>query len=207
MVSSSEAIQRLDQLVVVEVGGSVAGAFAAKLLAGLGAQVTVVKPPADAPAERSAAADLASQAWFGASKMQVSADTERVSGTQQLSELPGTADVLIESSSPGPLRPLELETDPPGLVRLQLSPFARTGPYSTWEATDIVDQAISGHLYLSGDPQREPLQGPTDQAALAAGVYGAIGVVAALFARQRSEAPPSRSTTTRFLPPSTSSPS
>jgi crotonobetainyl-CoA:carnitine CoA-transferase CaiB-like acyl-CoA transferase len=70
-------------------------------------------------------------------------------------------------------------------VHVRISPFGDTGPYAQWRGADIVDQAVGGYLYLSGSPDREPLVGPADQPALAAGVYAAIGAMAALHARRR----------------------
>jgi crotonobetainyl-CoA:carnitine CoA-transferase CaiB-like acyl-CoA transferase len=64
-----------------------------------------------------------------------------------------------------------------------LSPFGQDGPYRDRSSTDVCDQAVGGFLYLSGAPEREPLQGPRDQAAYAAGTFAAIGALAALRSR------------------------
>jgi crotonobetainyl-CoA:carnitine CoA-transferase CaiB-like acyl-CoA transferase len=69
---------------------------------------------------------------------------------------------------------------------VRISPFGSSGPYQHWRSTDLVDQAIGGYVYLSGAPEREPLAGPADQAARAAGTFGAIGAMAALFTRRRT---------------------
>ena len=65
-----------------------------------------------------------------------------------------------------------------------ISPFGSSGPYAEWSSTDCTDAAISGHLLLNGDPDREPLQGPPHQSSYAAGLYGAIGALSALRARK-----------------------
>ena len=171
-------------LEVVELAGSLAGAQAGKLLADLGARVLKVEPAGGDPAR----AHTATWAWFNTSKSSRLLPEGPDQAAEALAELVQGADVLIESSSPDPLRPI---AQPAGaaldhLVRVLISPFGADGPYAAWRSTDLCDQAVSGHLYLSGDPDREPLQGPASQAALAAGVFAAIGALAAAGERRRS---------------------
>lgn len=160
----------LDGLRVVELAGSPAGAYCAHLLALVGAQVTVIAGP-----DR---ADLGEpwERWLRhGTRRAVSDEPERAAA--QLAP-----DVVIVSAAPGPLPP----ADPgvawgPEVVRVELSPFGSTGPYAGWASTDLTDAAISGHALLNGSPAREPLQGPARQAAYAAGVFGFIGALAALW--------------------------
>ena len=167
----------MDALVVVERAGSLAGAWAGHLLAGAGARVLKV-------GERESAATVAprGEAYFDAAKEVVAAD-----GPDLDALLTDTgADVLVESSAQGPLRPHPVGTDLDRLVTVRISPFGSDGPYSAWRASDLVIQAAGGYVHLSGDPQREPLQAPGNQADLAAGCFGAIGALAALAERDRS---------------------
>jgi len=152
---------------VLEVAGSVAGAYAGRLLALVGASVTRLGPPL---------ADPIRSAYL---------DQGKASATESdLADLAATADVVIESSAPDPLDP---RCQPgPAQIALRLSPFGPDGPYSEWRSTSCTDYAIAGHLRLNGDPEREPLQGPPDIPALAAGCFGAIGALAALFERLQS---------------------
>ena len=94
------------------------------------------------------------------------------------------ADVVIVTSE---VDPLEHDNEPshPEQIVVCVSPFASTGPYAGWRSTDLVDAAIGGHLRLSGDPAREPLQGVPDLVHHAAGVMAFISAMAALIARQR----------------------
>jgi len=154
----------LRDLVVVEYAGSVAGAYCAKLFADGGAKVTVVGERTLSPHH------------------QMYLDVDKAHGAAEDVAL-STVDVVIESSSPDPLVPLDLRNGQ--LVRVQISPFGQTGERSHWKSTDLTDYAISGHAYLYGDPEREPLRGPAHQPAVAAGIYGFVGAMAALLARDR----------------------
>ena len=166
---------------VVEIAGSTSGAHTAKLFGDLGAQVVCLEPPEGAPLRK----DPAKWAAWATSRQSVALS----SAMAQL--WLDCADVVIESSDDGPLTDRPIPGANHRAVRVQITPFGSSGPYCSWTGADIVDQAISGHLYLSGLPHREPLQGPTGQAALAAAVHAAIGAMAALHARERSgpEAP------------------
>ena len=95
-----------------------------------------------------------------------------------------SADVVIQSSADRPLVPLDATGDE--LVHVQLSPFGSSGPYASWRGSDLTDHALGGHLYLYGDPAREPLRGPPNQPRYAAGLFGFIGAMAALIGRQQT---------------------
>ncbi len=156
-------MKRFSDLVVIEIGGSIAGAYCGKLFADHGAKVTVVGPDSLNEHQR---------VYLQANKAM--ADSFDAS----------EADVIIESSARHLLRPSELTC--PQAVRVQLSHFGTTGPHAEWQGTDLIDYALGGHLYLYGDPQREPLRGPANQPAYAAGLYGFVGAVTALLAREQT---------------------
>ncbi len=168
----------LDDLVVVEIAGSVAGAMTATLLADRGATVVCIEPDGGAPLRGRAAAWAA---WGVHRTALVPA------GSADAARWLAAADAVIVSGSDGPPADVpdaaSMRSD---VVLAEISPFGSAGPYARWRSADIVEQAIGGHLYLSGMPDRYPLQGPTGQAALAAGVWAAIGVMGALHARRRS---------------------
>lgn len=156
----------LADLTVVEHAGSIAGAYASRLFAVGGARVVVV-------GEDSLTADQCSYLRAG-TELTPTADGIR-------------PDVVIQSSQPAPLHPRAV---PDGVVSVEISPTPSTGARAGWQATDLVDYAMSGHAYLYGHPDREPLRGPPDQPAIAAGMMGFIGAMAALFERARSDHAP-----------------
>jgi crotonobetainyl-CoA:carnitine CoA-transferase CaiB-like acyl-CoA transferase len=167
---------QFQDLRVVEVAGSDAGAYCAKLFADLGAGVVRVE---GAGLEQ----DVAWR-WLNTSKEIFECATPP-SAFEGLDALLSAADLLIESSSPGPLVALNLDRDFPSLVRVQVSPFGSSGPYAGYRSNAFTDEAIGGHLYLNGEPAREPIRRPGRHALIQAGTQAFIGAMAALFARQR----------------------
>ena len=156
----------LSGLSVIEYAGSAAGAYCGKLFADQGALVHLV--------DQGGVTDHLTEyqhLYLNAGKIPTAEAALDVAA----------ADVIIESSAPSPLQPRSL--DCPQAVRVQMSPFGTSGPRSNWSSTDLVDYAVSGHAYLYGDPEREPLRGPPDQPAVASGLFGFIGAMAGLFAR------------------------
>lgn len=149
-------------LTVLEVGGSMAGAYCAKVFADHGAEVIRVGDDSLTDAQR---------VYAHQGKQHASSLTDAM-----LLE----ADVLIESELYGPLTPIGVPEGFGG-VRLQISPYGSSGPAATWRATDATLYAHSGHTHLTGDPDREPLSGAPHQPSYAAGLFGFIGVMGALF--------------------------
>ena len=152
-------------LTVVESAGSIAGAYCARLFALQGADVRVVGHDG---------LDQASQLYLR-QDIDVSAEAD-IEWNQ--------VDVLIESGAPRP--PEFLDVGGADLVRVRLSPFTEDGPYATWASTDAIDYAASGHANLYGAPGEAPLTGPANQPAIATGLFGFIGAMAALLRRQVS---------------------
>ena len=154
------------ELSVVDRSGSVAGAYCAKLFADLGARVAVIGPDQLTDPQRRYLRHRTSPAT----------DDRPLDGV----------DVIIDSDDRRPVEPAHaLDAD---VVHLLLSHHGRTGPYAGWRGTDLTDYALGGHLYLYGHPDRPPLQGPADQPAVAAGLFGFVGAMTALLARRSTGA-------------------
>lgn len=155
------------QLLVVERAGSAAGSYCGKLFADYGAEVVLLGD------RRSAFHDVSKRAI--APSRQPSEDTVA---------LLERADIVIVSTETEPLG-TEAAVAHSDQIVVRVAPFGTPGPYANWRSTDLVDAAISGHLRLSGDPEREPLQGVPDLVHHAAGAMAFISAMAALIARQR----------------------
>jgi crotonobetainyl-CoA:carnitine CoA-transferase CaiB-like acyl-CoA transferase len=191
-VMSIKIAKRFTDLVVVEIAGSVAGGYAGKLFAGYGATVLLVEPPGGDPQRRTGEPlDGCGTlfAYLHAGKRSVCLDVQTASGRDLVMHLLATADVVIESSSPEPLHPLTsapAPAQPDRLVRLYLSPFGLTGPYSGYRSTPFTDYAAGGQMFVTGEPDREPIQGAGRQPEYAAGTYGFIATMASLYYREQS---------------------
>ena len=190
----------LDGLRVVDVGPGIAPSFCAKLLADYGASVVKVEPPGSGdPARRIGpfAGDDPNPEksipflYVNTGKRGVTLDWSTASGRSVLHRLLDDADVLVEGYSPSqsansPISYLELARTHPRLVVTSVTPFGQDGPYSEFEATDIITTAMSGLMYHSGDSDREPLRNALDQSLYVAGANAAAATLVAVFARLTS---------------------
>jgi crotonobetainyl-CoA:carnitine CoA-transferase CaiB-like acyl-CoA transferase len=149
-------------LAVVELAEMVAGPYAAKLLADLGAEVVKVEGPDGDPARRvgpfvdEQPGPDASILFLhlNTSKQGVRLDTARPEGARLLGQLVGRAELLITDRSPAQLAELGLHPDQvadrwPGLVVLSLTPFGWEGPYRDWKATPLTTFHSAGEGYLT----------------------------------------------------------
>ena len=184
--------RRFDQLRVLEIAGSHAGAFAAKMFADNGANVVKLVPPDGDPRVHDGEilpnhalgeAEVGSiWAFCNTSKRILEADVE----SEPVQDLFAVADLVIESNAPDPLVPVGVDQPNDLLVQLYLSPFGLSGPWSTRRSNVFTDDAAGGHLYLNGEPDREPFRRHGRHTEYQAGMYGFIGAMAALLARERS---------------------
>jgi CoA:oxalate CoA-transferase len=103
------------------------------------------------------------------------------------------ADVLVENFRPGTLERLGLGYDSlrehnPGLVYAAVSGFGHTGPWSRRPAYDLIAQALSGMMSVTGQPGGQPTKAGTSIADITAGLFALSGIAAALYHRTRTGA-------------------
>jgi crotonobetainyl-CoA:carnitine CoA-transferase CaiB-like acyl-CoA transferase len=155
----------LEGVRVVELAGGIAAAFAARELAGYGADVVRVEGRAEGP---SLTAD--DETYLAAGKRRVDADGV------DLKALVLAADIMVEEGPPGRLDrlgliPAELRAAKPSLVITSISPFGQTGPYRDYKSTNIVTFAMGGFMTLTGAYDREPLVSGGNQAEYFGGLH------------------------------------
>ncbi len=173
--------------------------FCARLLADMGADVIKVEPPAGDDARRIGPflddlphLDRSLFFWFyNLGKRSLTLDLNHFRGAGILLQLARTADVVIESFAPGTLDRLGLGWDTlhrenPALVLCSIAPFGQTGPYRDFIADDTVLTAMGGMLYVNGFPNHAPVRPLGLQAYHSSAYYGAIAVMLALLARDRT---------------------
>ncbi len=175
---------------VVELAGSHAGAFAAKMFADNGARVVKVVPPGGDPLlhhgellpEYALGTGEVGSIWAFAntSKLVLKGETE----SEEVGQLIAASDVVIESSAPDPLRSATTGIDAPALVRVLISPYGLSGPWAERRSNVFTDDAASGHMYLNGEPGRHPFRRHGRHTEYSGGMYGFIGAMAALIARE-----------------------
>ena len=147
------------------------GLLAGKILADLGADVIQIEPPGGSPARNigpfhgdDPLPDKSLFWWaYAANKRSITLDLERKDGRALLGKLVAEADFLIESFSPGYMEGLGLSYESLAsmnskLIMVSITPFGQDGPYSQYQATDIVGMALGGFMYLTGDEDRAPVR-------------------------------------------------
>ena len=147
------------------------GLLAGKILADLGADVVQIEPPGGNPARNIGPfygddpQPEKSLFWwaYAANKRSITLDLEQKDGQALLKKMVAEADFLVESFAPGYLDTLGLGYDllaeiNPKLVMVSITPFGQDGPYSNYQATDIVGMALGGFMYLTGDDDRAPIR-------------------------------------------------
>ena len=180
---------------VLEVGSSVAVGYCGRLLGMMGADVTKVEDPGDdggrsrePVVEGESGPVSAMQEYLDCYKRSVAVAPDGGVGERALQELYRRAHIVVEHHEGDPEPVLakyeELRAVNPEIVHVVVSSFGLTGPYRRYLGNDFIDLATSGHLYITGEPSREPLQAGGPWSGYAAGTIAAIG---ALAARHRAE--------------------
>jgi crotonobetainyl-CoA:carnitine CoA-transferase CaiB-like acyl-CoA transferase len=189
----------LHGLRVVDLSQGIAGPYAGKLLADCGAEVIKVEPPEgdyarrlgpfpdDEPHHDRGGLFI----HLNGGKKSTTLDIETESGRVVLRKLLAGADALIESHPPGHLPSLalgyqDLEAELPTLVYCSVTPFGQTGPYAGFKGNSLACLALSGLMYVTGDPDKEPLATGGEAADYFGGVTAWIAVLAALEQRART---------------------
>ena len=185
---------------VIELGGDTSAPFCGKLLAQYGAEVIKVEEPSSGDPSRRKGPFAGDDPhpekslpflYLNAGKLGVTLDVSSRTGRGILQQLLAGADILVENFAPAESGSLGLRYSDwsdinPALITVSITPFGLSGPYRDLPATDIEVFAYSGHLYHSGDSDREPLRNALDQSWYVAGANAASACLAALFQRLAS---------------------
>jgi CoA:oxalate CoA-transferase len=191
----------LDGVRVVDLSQGIAGPYCTRLLADLGAEVVKVEPPEGDYARRlgpfpNDVPDPDKSGLFihlNGNKKSVTLDVSTKSGQIVLRKLLANADVLVESADPGQLSSLglgyeHLKGEFPELVFCSVTPFGQTGPYASYRGNSLAVLALSGLMYVTGDPDKEPLATGAEAGEYVGALHAWIAVLAALEHRAQTGA-------------------
>ncbi len=189
----------LDGIRVVDLTQVMAGPFCTMLLADMGANVIKVEPPDRGDLSRLMGGagmrmkgdDNAPFLALNRNKRSVCLDLRTDDGSKVFHALAATADVVVENFRPGVTERLGVDYDTLSktherLIYLSISGFGQTGPYADRPGFDLIAQAMSGIMSVTGHAGGAPTKAGLPISDLAAGLYGATGVLAALLARERT---------------------
>ena len=185
----------MSDLRVLDLSDQVSGAYASRLLATAGADVTLIEP-VDGSSLRSRPPLLtatepnrsAAFEYLSAWKRGAALDWSSEAGFDALGRLLDQADVVVTTMEAAEALAFDhrIRAERPSLIHVSATSYGLTGPWAGWKSSDLTDWAASGYLYITGDPLREPLQGAGPWASYVGGIASAVGALAALHARRTS---------------------
>jgi crotonobetainyl-CoA:carnitine CoA-transferase CaiB-like acyl-CoA transferase len=179
----------LDGLRVIEFSHMVMGPTCGMILADLGAEVIKIEPPGGDKTRRMTGVGVGFFRTFNRNKKRVVLDIDAPAGRDTAIELIGRSDIVLENFRPGRMAALGLDYASlaprfPRLIYVSHKGFL-PGPYERRVALDEVVQMMGGLAYMTG-PAGRPLRAGTSVNDIMGGMFGAIGVLAAVLERQRS---------------------
>ena len=174
-------------------------AFAAKLLADMGADVIKVERPGGDAARwvgpfwgNIPHPEKSLFFWYhNTSKRSITLNLESEAGQQIFRRLAQRTDVIVETFSPGYLDQLNLgyaalSSAQPGLIMASITGFGQQGPYQKYHSCDLVASALGGQMSVCGNPDGPPLKPYGLQPYYLASLFAAIGILLAFRQRKQS---------------------
>lgn len=183
----------------IDLSQGIAGPYCTKLLADLGAEVIKIEPPDGDYTRRLGPfpggvpdADRAGLfVHLNGNKKSLTLDIETQSGRVLLRKLLAQADVLVENGAPGHMASLglayeDLKGELPRLVYCSITPFGQTGPYSGFQGNSLTCMALSGLMYITGEPDKAPLCTDGEPGEYFAALHAWVATLAALEQREQT---------------------
>jgi crotonobetainyl-CoA:carnitine CoA-transferase CaiB-like acyl-CoA transferase len=189
MSAAGNAALPLEGIRVLEFGHTVMGPSSSMVLADLGADVIKVEPPEGDRTRANVGFGSALFPVFNRNKRSISIDLKSEAGRAVIEKVIAGADALIENFAPGTMDRLglgyaALAKAHPRLVYCSLKGFL-SGPYEQRAALDEIVQFMGGLAYMTG-PSGMPLRAGSSVVDIMGGMFGALGILAALRERERT---------------------
>jgi crotonobetainyl-CoA:carnitine CoA-transferase CaiB-like acyl-CoA transferase len=188
----------LEGVLVLDLSRVLAGPFCTMMLADLGARVVKVEHPEDGDVTRGWGPPYDPGSGLSAyflsvnrNKESIALDLGSVAGAESVRLLARRADVLVENFPPGGLERFglsaeRLRSENPRLVTASITGFGPSGPEASAPGFDLLAQAGAGLMAITGTLESGPTKVGVAVSDLLAGCYAAVGILAALTARERT---------------------
>jgi itaconate CoA-transferase len=194
VASNPNVMRALDGVKILAFEQVLSGPFATCLLADMGAEVIKVERPGVGDVIRSwdsVVKGLSSgYVWLNRNKRSLTVDVKKEKGREILQELAKKSDIFFENYAPGVAGRLGLGYDKLGeinsrLIYCSLSGYGQDGPYRDVKAYDLLIQGEGGIIATTGYPDK-PARAGIAIADIASGMYAAIGILLALYQREKT---------------------
>ncbi len=196
MASNSQPSRALDGVKILAFEQVLSGPFATCLLADMGAEVIKVERPGVGDVIRSwdsVVKGLSSgYVWLNRNKRSLTVDVKQTKGREIIQELAKRSDIFFENYAPGVAGRLGIGYETlsginPRLIYCSLSGYGQDGPYRDVKAYDLLIQGEGGIIATTGYPDK-PARAGIAIADIASGMYAAIGILLALYQREKTGA-------------------
>jgi crotonobetainyl-CoA:carnitine CoA-transferase CaiB-like acyl-CoA transferase len=180
-------------ITILELGQVIAGNFGGVILADLGAEVIKIEPPSGDTARNATIAPLHGESaihlFMNRGKKSVVIDLKDPRGLEMFYSLVVQADVVIDNFRPGVMTRLGIDHETlkrhnPRIITVSVTGFGEYGPAKDKAAFDLVVQAYSGHVDITGPADGDPARVGIPIADIGGGIYSCISVLAALAGRE-----------------------
>jgi crotonobetainyl-CoA:carnitine CoA-transferase CaiB-like acyl-CoA transferase len=185
----------LSDITVLDLSHALAGPFASTMLGDYGAEIIKIEPLEGEIARAWGPPFYGDEAAYfvnlNRNKKSVALDLKRPEGKALFFRLLDRADVVLENLRVGTVARLGIDyarvrERQPRIVYCSISGFGQDGPYRDRAALDLVVQAESGMISVTGEPGGAGVRAGVSIADITAGLYAAFGILAALHARQKT---------------------
>jgi len=185
----------LEGVRILELGQIIAGTYGNQVLSDLGAEVIKVETPeGDLGRIPSVAPYRGVSALFltlNRNKQSIVINLKTGAGREIFYDLVKISDVVVDNFRPGVLERLQIDYANlsrlnPRIIQCSVTGFGAAGAYKDYPALDIIIQAISGHMAITGEPGRPPVRVGIPLADLSGGIFSCKGILAALYDRERT---------------------
>jgi len=172
-----------------------AGAYGSMILGDLGAEVIKIEPPEGDFTREFPFYDHKGESYyylaFNRNKKGMVLDLKTSKGKEIFQDLVKISDIIFDNFNPGVLVRLGIDYDSvrqinPQIIACSITGFGSTGPYKDRRSYDLIAQALSGAMSITGEPGRPPVRNGVSLADMAAGMYASIGILSAYIVRQQS---------------------
>ena len=182
---------------VLDVSQVMAGPYCCMLLADLGADVIKVEPPGTGDQTRGAmsfkmkGSDSMGFLNMNRNKRSITLNLKTDAGKKVFFELVKTADILVENYRPGVMKKLgidypSLQKINPGLVYASISGFGQTGPWADRPGFDLMAQAMSGVMSVTGYPDGPPVKAGVPVADIGCALFAVYGILSAYIGKAKT---------------------
>ena len=186
--------QPLQGIRVLELGNFIAGPLCGMLLADMGADVIKIEPPKTGDMMRASPPVINGESLvfstINRNKRSIAVDLKKPGARELLLKMAATADVWLENFRPGvldslKLGPEEVKAVNPKIAYISVSGFGQTGPYRRRAAVNLIIEAASGTLSVTGEPGEIPMRPGLQTADVFGAMFAAYATLTALLGAAR----------------------